>query len=103
MRHQIRKIWEEKNILHDRLDELKKHFLELNPRKDQKARVDAAYEKQKSKLKAKIAQLDKKKAHLEQKLKNSKDDESKSQSCKSSFPFPTFGNLISFPGGTKWE
>ena len=75
LRHQIRKISEEKNILHDRLDELKKHFLELNPRKDQKARVDAAYEKQKSKLKAKIGQLDKKKAHLENKLKSSKDDD----------------------------
>ena len=69
LRHQIRKVSEEKSILHDRLDQLKKDFLELNPRKDQKARVDAAYEKQKGKLKQKIAHLEKKKAQLENKLR----------------------------------
>ena len=70
LRHQIRKNAEEKSILHERLDQLKKDFLELNPRKDQKARVDAAYEKQKAKLKQKISQLERKKLHMENKLRH---------------------------------
>jgi hypothetical protein len=46
---------------------LKKDFLSLNPRKDQKQQVDGAYERQKGKVKQRIAHLERKRANMEQK------------------------------------
>jgi len=72
---------------------LKKDFLELNPRRDQKARIDAAYEKQKSKLKQKIAQLEKKKVHMENKLRQPTSNDSVSDRLRAE----SNGNIMTDP------
>merc|ERR1719283_786882 len=96
LRHQIRKNAEEQNILQERLDQLKKDFLELNPRKDQKARVDAAYEKQKAKIKQKISHLERKRLNLENKLRQSANS-SEVDLSKRDFRADSNGNIMSDP------
>ena len=69
IRHQLRKLTEQQTIEQTNIDQLRQDFLKLAPNKVQKPRIDAAYEKQKQKIKEKIASLERKKQTLEQKLR----------------------------------
>ena len=60
---------EQQTIEQTNIDQLRQDFLKLAPNKVQKPRIDAAYEKQKQKIKEKIASLERKKQTLEQKLR----------------------------------
>ena len=65
----MRKLTEQQTIEQTNIDQLRQDFLKLAPNKVQKPRIDAAYEKQKQKIKEKIASLERKKQTLEQKLR----------------------------------
>ena len=65
----MRKLTEQQTIEQTNIDQLRQDFLKLAPNKVQKPRIDAAYEKQKQKIKEKIAALERKKQTLEQKLR----------------------------------
>jgi hypothetical protein len=68
VKHQIRKLVEQQNIEQSNIEQLRQDFLKLAPSRTQKPRIDAAYEKQKLKIKDKIASLERKKQTLEGKL-----------------------------------
>merc|ERR1711953_838864 len=75
IRHQLRKLTEQQTIEQTNIDQLRQDFLKLAPNKVQKPRIDAAYEKQKQKIKEKIASLERKKQTLEQKLSSNRSSE----------------------------
>merc|ERR1712131_355960 len=75
IRHQLRKLTEQQTIEQTTIDQLRQDFLKLAPNKVQKPRIDAAYEKQKQKIKEKIASLERKKQTLEQKLSSNRSSE----------------------------
>lgn len=67
--YKIRKLDEDISLQKDKLEEVKRDFLQLNPRPEQKKRVEASYDKQKQRIKDNIQKLDRKKLKLEGRLK----------------------------------
>lgn len=74
--YKLRKVDEEIVILKSKLEEVKSDFLSLNPRDDQKKRVEASYQKQKQKINENIQKLERRKQKLEGKLKTHSSSES---------------------------
>lgn len=74
--YKLRKVDEEIVILKSKLEEVKNDFLSLNPRDDQKKRVEASYQKQKQKINDNIQKLERRKQKLEGKLKTHSSSES---------------------------
>lgn len=74
--YKLRKIDEEIVIYKQKLEDTKNDFLSLNPRDDQKKRVEASYQKQKMKINENIQKLERKKQKLEGKLRNHSSSES---------------------------
>ena len=62
--YKLRKVDEEIVILKSKLEEVKNDFLSLNPRDDQKKRVEASYQKQKQKINDNIQKLERRKQKL---------------------------------------
>ena len=67
--YKLRKVDEEIVILKSKLEEVKSDFLSLNPRDDQKKRVEASYQKQKQKINDNIQKLERRKQKLGECLK----------------------------------
>lgn len=74
--YKLRKVDEDIVIQKQKLEDVKNDFLGLNPRDDQKKRVEASYQKQKQKINEIIQKLERRKQKLEGKLKTHSSSES---------------------------